>query len=154
VKPRERLFAATNGGDSTSNLISTHVNFLRGRDDRRRRRGELRQLAPEEKMLCALRQVLAQMSTDTGGKARYFVLGSECRLHQRHVSPGAKDGDPGTYRFSGRCRIGVVHASGDTVKKMIDFTVSFRDAEDSMGLPTVEYFDPTTIDELDAATPL
>lgn len=151
---RDRLFAASGGSGGTSDLVPTHVNFMHGRQDRRRPPGELRQLQPEEKMLCALRKVLAHMSAEAGGKARYFIVGTECRVRERHVSPGAKKGDPGTCRFAGRCEVGVAHASGEAAFKMIDFTVSFRDVEDPMGLPDVEYFDPTTVDEIDSATPL
>lgn len=151
---RERLFATQRGGAPPPDLVSTHINFQHRPGDRRRKRGELRQLSPEEKMLCALRKVLAQMSHNAGGRARYFTIGDKCRIHARHVSPGAKDGDPGTYRFSGRCQLGVAHATGDSVTKMIEFNISFRDIKDAMGLPDVEYFEPTTVDELPPNTPL
>jgi len=151
---RERLFAAAGGGGSATDLVPIHVNFTFNRDDRRRKRGELRQLAPEEKMLCALRKVLADMSQESGGHTRYFLVGTVCRIVDRQVSPGAKQGDPGTYRFGGRCELGVAHASGEIARSTAEFMVSFRDTEDPMGLADVAYFEPTTIDQLDSRTPL
>jgi hypothetical protein len=146
---REQLFNSkqTNGADAT--LVSTRVRFTFHPNAPHRTKGELRQLAPEEKAMCALRKVFAQMSADTGGERRYFIVGEACRILERQVSPGAKEGDPGSYLFRGRCPMGIAHKNGDHSLKMIEFVVSFRDIEDAMGLPDVDYFDPTTIDEID-----
>ena len=151
---REQLFNTKRPGEIDSSRIPTHVNFMFHKNAPQRQRGELRQLTPEEKMLCALRKVLAQMSADSGGEQRYFVAGDQCRILDRHVSPGAKEGEAGSYRFKGRCQIGVSHKSGEGSFKVVEFVVSFRDVEDSMGLPDVDYFDETTLEELDPRTTL
>ncbi len=116
---RRSLFDSKAKGSNDPNLVSTHVNFLHGRNDPRRKKGDLRKLSSDEKAICALRKVLAKMST----KERYFLIGSHCRIVDRQESPGAKEGEPGTYRFRGRCQIGVAHASGETAVKMIAFVV-------------------------------
>lgn len=147
---RRSLFDSKSKGSLDPSLQPTHVSFLHGAGDTRRKKGELRQLSPEEKAVCALRKVLAKMSTRT----RYFLIGSQYRVLDRQISPGAKAGEPGTYRFRGRCQMGVAHHSGEAAVKMIEFVVSFRDTQDSMGLPDIAYFDPTTIDEIPPSTPL
>ena len=144
---RQPLFSSQNAAPSDLDLVKTRVNFLHHPDDARRRRGELRSLTPDEKMLCALRKVLSKMSSDSGGHERYFVVSPHCRVL-------ARQGDAGTYRTKGRCQIGIAHGSGEAAFKMIEFDVSFRDTEDAMGLPDVDYFDPTHIDEIDPRTPV
>jgi hypothetical protein len=145
---RDQLFNAkpANGGDAS--LASTRVRFQFGRSDPARKKGELRQLSPEEKAMCALRKVFAKMSAETLGKQRFSVVGDQWRVLERHVFPGAKSGDPGSYRFRGRCLMAIAHTDGDSLK-MVEFEVSFRDVENDLGLADVEYIDPTTVDEID-----
>jgi hypothetical protein len=154
MERRERLFNSKQKSTVDSNLIDTHVQFVFSKTDSGRVKGELRKLSPEQKMLCALRKVLADMSTGTRGERRYSVAGTKCRVIDRELTPGAKDGEPGSYRFRGRCKMGIAHKSGPPSEKMIEFVVSFRDTEDEMGQPDVEYFDETTIEEIDPRTPL
>ena len=146
---REQLFNANREQTDDADLIDTHVNFQFRKEDPRRKKGELRALSVDEKALCALRKVLADMSANAGGKQRYFIASPQCRILDRHVSPGAKEGDPGSYRVKGRCQIGITHAGGEASHKMAEFTLSFRDTEDAMGLPDVQYEHPTTVDLLD-----
>ncbi len=147
MERREQLFNSNRKGADDSSLVPIQVNF---HDASRRKQGQLRTLPPEEKALCAVRKALAQMCTR---EQRYFLAGTHCRLFNVQVSPGAKGGDPGTYRFSGRCILGVAHHTGQYAEQKVEFVLSFRDAEDSLGLPTVEFFD-TVIDQVDPRTPL
>ena len=151
---RDQLFSSKQSNGNDSNLMSTRVRFTFQKGDPNRRKGELRKLSPEEKAVCALRKVFAKMSADCGGERRYFVVSDKWRMLDRRISPGAKAGDPDSYQFRGRCPMGIAHKHCGDSLKMIEFVVSFRDVEDASGLADVEYFAPTTIDEVDPRTTL
>ena len=131
------------------NMIPATVQF---RLDKKKRM--LRPLSAEQKMLCALRKALTTMSdSDTHG-CRYHIAGKNVMLTQTPSTTKGKEGEPQSYRAAGRCRLGVCHPQGHASTKLVEFAISYRDTLDDRGLPDVEYFDPTTIDELPRDTPL
>lgn len=148
------LFNSKDKPPIDSSLVGTQVRFRHPADHPATKAGQLRQLPPDEKMMCALRKVLAQMTDASGGELRYFVMGDKVRVLDRDDQPGAKDGEPGSYVRHGRCQIGLSHKDGSAATKMVEFVVSYTDSKDRMGLPDVQIDDPTSIDELPANTEL
>lgn len=129
------------------NIIPATVDF---KIDKKKRR--MRVLSPEEKMLCALRKVLTNMSDKDVNKCRYFIDNNQVQLIKRPVSNGGREGEAKNYTASGRCKIGVCHPGGHKSSMMIEFKIAFRDTKNDLGLDDVEYLDGTTIDTLPANT--
>jgi len=151
---RRELFNAKNPpAESAGDLVKSTVNYMFSGNAAKKKKGELRKLSADEKMLCALRKVLAQMSNDGAG-TRYFIDGAQVRVLNRTDSEGAKAGEPSTYHRQGTCRLGLAHKTGEASYKMASFEVSYRDTVDTLGLPDVTYFDPTSIEELPAGSQL
>lgn len=144
---KEALFNAKKGSPGHDVIPAT----VKHQIDKKKRR--LRPLSGEEKMLCALRKVLAAMSDGNEHGCRYYIAGNKVQLTQRPKTTAGKKGEPQSYTAAGRCKIGVCHASHATFK-VIEFKISYRDILDDRGLADVEYFDPTTIDELARDTPV
>lgn len=96
-----------------------------------------------QKLICALRKVLAQMSDS---KARYWISDNAVQL----TSPLTESGPSGkaTYQASGRARLGVGHANNETSSVVVEFTISFRDSKDDMGLPDVAVDPETEVNQL------
>ena len=150
---RELFNAKKPPAQEGSDLVKSTVNYMFAGDDAKKK-GELRKLSADEKMLCALRKVLASMSNEGSGAVRYFIDGAQVRVTSRTDSAGAKKDEPSTYHRRGTCRLGLAHKSGEASYKMASFEISFRDAVDQLGLPDVAYFNPTSIEELPTGTPL
>lgn len=129
-------------------LISPTVRFQHNR-----RKGLIEPLSAQEKMLCALRKALAHMSDSDPHGCRYYISGKVKILQAPRTTQG-KEGEPQSYRARGRCRVRLCHPQGHTSSKVIAFDISYRDVKDEMGLADVQYFDPTTIDELPRNTPI
>jgi hypothetical protein len=119
-----------------------------------RKKGRLQPLSAEEKMLCALRKVLASMSDANEHGCRYYIDKNKVQLTRRPTGSEAAPGEPRSYRGAGRCKLGVCHPEGHKSSLTISFDISFRDVKDERGLDDIEFFDPTTIDELPRNTPL
>ena len=138
----QSLFSSKQRPPADTELIGTGVKH---QVDRQKK--TLRELSFDEKLLCALRLVLANMSDEAEVKGtRYFIGGEQVRVTERRTSPGVKEGDPSTYYAEGRCQMGVSHADGGAGFRMVEFKISFHDTEDANGLRTVNYFDPTSLD--------
>jgi len=104
-------------------------------------------LTQDQKMLCALRKVLVAVSERSEDNQRFFLSGETMRVDERSSSPGAKEGDPGTYHAKGSFRLGVIHpGKGGVTYKQAAFDIHFRDTIDDRGFSDVEYDDNTTVD--------
>lgn len=132
-----------------STVIPATVKFVHNK-----KKGMIEPLKPQEKMLCALRKCLAVMSDKSPDKTRYYIAGNKIQLLQEPTESPAKEGEGRSYRASGRCRLGVCHPAGHHTTKYIEFSISYRDIVDDRGLADVQYFDPTTIDELERNGPV
>ena len=104
-------------------------------------------------MLCALRKVLAKLSNENSNGCRYYIADNQVQIVSAPTAPTAKDGEAKTYFARGRCKLGVTHGTHITTK-MIEFSITYRDCKDSLGLDDVEFIDPTSIDELPKSTAL
>lgn len=144
---RKQMFASMKKTSGT-NVIPATVNFRINK-----KKGRLHPLTPEEKMLCALRKVLAAMSDKNDHGCRYYIDNNRVQLTKRPVATTV-EGKPSTYTASGRCKLGVCHPEGHKSSRIIEFRISFRDVKDERGLEDVQFFDPTTIDELPRSTPI
>jgi len=120
--------------------------------DKRNKR--LTTLQPREKMVVALRKVLATMSSQNKHGCRYYIEGNKIQMIHPPTTTQGKAGDAQKYAASGRCRVGVCHKDGHKSSMVIQFALSFKDIRDERGLPDVAFFDPTTIEELPRDTPI
>lgn len=141
---KEQLFNAKKK-PSGSSVIPATVRFKHNK-----KKGSIDPLSPQEKMLCALRKVLGDMSS---GGGRWFIMGNKVKLTQVPTTTEGKPGGPQSYRAAGRCKVGVAQGKS-LVTKYIEFSISYRDVVDDRGLADVVYFDPTTVDELARTTPV
>jgi hypothetical protein len=139
---RDMLFEA-NKKPSQSDSIPATVRFT---IDKKKRM--MKALTPEGKMLVGLRKALAKMSDKNTHGCRFYIDNNRVQMLKRPSSAGGRVGEKATYSASGRCKVGVCHPEGHKSSKVIEFSITFRDTEDSLGLPDVDFFDPTTIDEL------
>jgi hypothetical protein len=139
---REMLFETSNK-PSQSDSIPATVKFT---IDKKKRM--MKMLTPEGKMLCALRKALAQMSDKEANGCRFYIDDNKVQMLKRPATAGGRPGEAHSYTASGRCKLGVCHPQGHKSSKVIEFSISYKDTHDSLGLPDVEFFDPTTIDEL------
>jgi len=144
---RRQLFGA-NQKSSGEDIIPATVKF---RIDKKK--GRIKPLSSEEKMLCALRKVLASMSDANDHGCRYYIDRQKVQLTKRPAS-SSDDGSKRSYSAAGRCRLGVCHPEGHKSSMFVEFKISFKDIVDERGLPDVAFFDPTTIDELPRNSPL
>lgn len=92
----------------------------------------------EQRMLCALRKVLATMSTK---ERRFYISNEGVRLN-------APISGKGTYEASGRCRLGVAHGNGNNSFLVVDFKLSFRDSADQFGFGDVTVLEDTQVTQL------
>jgi hypothetical protein len=123
-----------------TNTIPATVRFRHNK-----RQGIIEPLSANEKLICALRKVLTEMS-DQDGRCRYYIADNQVKLTQRPVASEGRAGEPQTHRAAGRCKVRVCHPEGHTSSMQIQFAITFRDSEDEYGLPDVEYIEPTTVD--------
>ena len=130
-------------------LVPTTVSFKLDRP-----RGRLHTLEPTEKMVCAVRRVLAEMSRSDKNGCRYYLDGRKVQVLSAPVASPAKPGEPRTYRASGRAKIGVAHRDGCKSSKFIQFQISFRDTKNDLGLDDVRFLDDTVVEELPRDSPL
>lgn len=104
-------------------------------------------LTQDEKMLCGLRKVLTLLSDQNKEGQRFYIAGATINVTKRTASPGAKAGEPGTYRAEGTFELGIIHPPGAGVSfKQASFNIHFRDSKDAMGLRDVIVEDDTTLD--------
>lgn len=139
---KEQLFQAKQANKTTS-IISATVKFKHNKA-----KGLIEDLAPQEKMLCALRKVLASMSNNNSDGCRYYIANNKVQLLEAPSSSPGKKGEARTYKASGRCKVGVAHKEGHTTTMFVEFSISYRDVVDDRGLADIEYFDPTSIDKI------
>ena len=132
-----------------TNVIPATVKFKHNR-----KKGIVDPLSSQEKMLCALRKCLTEMSNKDPEGRRYYIAGNKVQVTVAPVESPAKDGEGRSYRASGRCRLGVCHAEGHHTTKFIEFSISYRDQIDEHGMSDVVYMDPTLIDELARGGPI
>jgi hypothetical protein len=132
-----------------TNVIPATVKFKHNK-----KKGMLEPLSAQEKMLCALRKCLAEMSDKDTNGCRYYIAGNRVQVVTAPVESPAKDGEGRSYRAVGRCRLGVCHQAGHHTTKFIEFTISYRDVVDDRGMSDVVYMDPTIIDELARGGPI
>ena len=145
---RKQMFEAASK-PSGADIIPATVSFKIDR-----KKGRLRALSPEEKMLCALRKALTTMSDKNKHGCRYYIDNNKVQLTKRPSGSSAAPGQASSYTAAGRCKVGVCHPEGHKSSVMIEFNISFKDVKDSRGLDDVIFFDPTTIDELPRNTPI
>lgn len=126
------------------NIIPHTVRFLGQAGAKGKKPPRVRVLSQDEKMLCALRRVLAKMSESDGG-VRYFIA-SPVEVMQRTGGTGLKPGEPGSYGAQGKFTLGGVHAEGHSSHRAVKFSIHFKDTKNHYGQPDVAYVDPTSID--------
>ena len=143
---RQMLFEA-NPKPSQGTSIPATVNFKINK-----KKGGLKPLHPHEKMLCALRKVLAAMSDKDHAGCRFYIDNNKVQILKAPVGSGGRDGEAQTYKASGRCKLGVCHPEGHKSSKVIQFNITFRDVKDTIGQDDVEFLDDTSIDELPKST--
>lgn len=119
-----------------------------------KKKGMLEPMSAQDKMKCALRKVLADMSDASGDNCRYFIANNKIHLSVAPKTTTGKPGEAQSYYAKGRFRAGVCLPSGESSSKIIAFEISYKDVMDDRGLADVVYFDPTVIDELPKNTPL
>lgn len=108
----------------------------------------LKALAPNDKMKCAVRKILTDMSDRDEEGRRYFILSRRIEV-LKEPSPGpARSGEPQTYSGKGRFKMGVSLPTGEMARRDVEFGVSFRDTVDDRGLPDVVYIEPSYIDDI------
>lgn len=144
---KESLFSAKKKS-SDSSVISARVKFKLNK-----KKGVIDELKPHEKMLCALRKVLADISS-SGDHCSYFIANDEVYITKAPTSTEGKPGEARSYHARGRFRAGVCLPGGESTTKVMAFEISYKDVVDEIGLADVVYFDPTTIDELPKNTQL
>lgn len=125
------------------NIVPSTVGFKLNR-----KAGRLDPLSPTDKMKCAVRKILVKMSDADDHGCRYFIDGNKIEVLTAPQAQPVREGELQTYRARGRCKVGVCHPEGHKSIKLIEFSVSFRDSVDELGLADVEYIDPSTIDEI------
>lgn len=130
-------------------LIPTTVSFKLDKPN-----GRLHALKATEKTVCALRRVLATMSRSRSDGCRYYLDGGKVQLLSGPTSSEAKPGEAKTYQVKGRAKVGVCHPEGHKSTKFVEFSMSFRDTKDSLGLDDVVFLDDTQIQELPHNTPI
>lgn len=144
---KEQLFAARKRA-AGSDIVPPTVAFKLNR-----KKGAFHPLSATDKMKCALRKVLADMSDESEAKCRYYIDGN-LRLTRRPVTTPVRDGEPQSYRAAGICKVGICHPQGHKSSMIIQFDISYRDTRDEHGQADVAYVDPTTIDQLPNNTPI
>jgi hypothetical protein len=132
-----------------SNVIPATISFRHNK-----KKGFIEPLTAQEKMLCALRKVLADLSDANDDKCRYFIANNKVQILKAPSTTAGKAGEAQSYHAKGRFRAGVCLPNGNAASKILAFEISYRDIVDDRGLADVEYFDPTVIDELPKNTPL
>lgn len=141
---REQLFSAKKP-TPVSAMIPATVRFRHNK-----KKGMIEPLAPQEKMLCALRKVFAHMSDkDT----RWCIVGNKVQVLSAPTTTEGKPKGPQSYRASGRCKVALMRSDGMTTK-LIEFSISYKDIVDDRGLADVVYFEPTTVDEVPRTSPI
>jgi hypothetical protein len=145
---KDQLFSAKKRA-SDSSVIPATVSFRHNR-----KKGFIEPLRPHEKMLCALRKVLAQMSDADENGCRYYIANNKVQILKAPSATSGKPGEAKSYHAKGRCRVGVTHPQNHISHKVLEFEISFRDVIDDRGLADVEFFEPTVIDELPRNTPI
>jgi hypothetical protein len=148
MQTRREMLSTVKKAAPTATVIPATVNHRLNKKDRK-----LDELAPQEKMICALRKALVKLSDGSDG-CRYFIANNQVMLISAPTASSVKPGQARTYTAKGRCRLGVCHPEGHASSRVIEFSITFRDVMDDRGLADVEYIDPTTIDELPRGTPL
>lgn len=145
---KETLFNAKKRSSDAS-VVPATVKFTLNK-----KKGMLEPQSPEDKMKCALRKVLTDLSDASEDNCRYFIANNKIHILKAPSTTSGKPGEAQSYHAKGRFRAGVCLPSGENSSKILAFEISFRDVEDDRGLADVEYFDPTVIDELPKNTPL
>lgn len=143
---KEQLFNSKKGS-MESNVISATVSF-----NHNKKKGLIEPLKPHEKMLCALRKVLTDIS-DTGN-SRYFIANNKVQLLKAPSTTQGKEGEAQSYHAKGRFRAGICLPDGTSSSKFFEFEISYRDIVDDRGLLDVEFFDPTSIDVISKDSPV
>ena len=106
---------------------------------------------PEQKMVIALKKVLAEMSDDNETKCRFYIADDKVKITRRPFNTGNTN-EPQSYFAEGRCKVGVCHPEGHKSSKVIAFSITFKDTKDDLGLDDVAFIQPTTIDTLPSNT--
>jgi len=145
---RKELFAAKKKSPG-STVIPATVTF---RHDKRQ--GRLHPLSMREKMIVAVKKILATMSDDDENGCRFYVDNNKIQVLREPSGSDARAGEARTYRASGRCAVGVCHPQGRKSSKIIQFDITYRDIKDARGLDDIEWIDPSTVEELPRNTPV
>lgn len=114
-------------------------------------KGALEIKTPEQKMVIALKKVLAEMSDDNIERCRFYIADNKIKITQRPFDTG-EAGTPQSYFAEGRCKVGICHPEGHKSSKVIAFSITFKDVKDDLELDDVEFIQPTTVDTLPKST--
>ena len=144
---KQQLFDSAQRAASTD-LVSPTVRYKLDK-----KKGQYEPLSPVDKMKCALRKAITDWSNADENKCRFYIDG-EIKLMQQPTFSEGPEGEARNYYAAGLCHAGVCHPEGHKSSKLIQFDINFRDSKDELGQPDVEYFTPTTIDELPKSHPL
>lgn len=112
---------------------------------------EKRELAPltaSDKMLVAFRKVLVKMSVDDPDGSRFHISGTLLRVIDQPSEQTVKEGEFASYSGSGYAKLGVSLKNGMMSYRYVHFVINFKDCLNDNGLPDVEFFDPTEVDDV------
>jgi hypothetical protein len=113
----------------------------------------MKPLTSLDKMKCALRKVLADLSDKNPHGCRYYIANNKIQLSRAPDPAIPKPGEGKTYKAAGRFKAGVCHPKGNMTTQFLEFSITFKDVVDDRGLPDVRYVDPTTVDVLAKNSP-
>lgn len=113
----------------------------------------MKPLASVDKMKCALRKVLADLSDKNPHGCRYYIANNKIQLSLAPDPAIPAPGEGKTYKAAGRFKAGVCHEGGRMTTQYLQFSITYKDVLDDRGLPDVKYVDPTTVDVLPKSSP-
>lgn len=142
---RESLLKKDQATPPTTGGILRSTKVKREIDKQKR---ELKLLTPSDKMLVALRKVLTKLSNEDENGSRYYVSGPQLSITEQPRDQVVKEGEFASYHGAGYAKLGVTLKNGQMNYRYISFSISFRDCLNENGLPDVEYFDPTEVEDV------
>lgn len=140
---QRRSMFSTGKKQTDADVVKSTTSFVIDKKAKR-----LKDRSSQEKMLSALRKVLADMGDKDVHGCRYYIHSNKVQVLKAPSSSPSPKGEPQTYFASGRFVMGILGNHGKLTTKNVEFVITFKDTVDSHGLPDVKYIEPTHIDDL------
>jgi len=148
MRPTRKQLFSSSTARVEPNLVPSTVKFVLDR-----KAGKIKPLAPTEKMVVALRKVLAYMSDHDEDGCRYYIDHDQVRVTKAPSASEGKEGEARTYKAAGTCKVGVCHPRNTKTSMVVQFDLTFRDTVDDLGLADVQWIDPSTVVEIPRDSP-